>query len=74
MVTNPIIVATICKFGSVMTPEATHIPIKIKENSLICPRDIPVKKLFFFVCPINQRRIVIINGFPTRTKADKTRI
>ena len=57
--------------GSVIYHEVIHIPIIRKENSLICPSDIQVRKLFFLVCPRNQRVIMVIIGLPIRTKREK---
>jgi hypothetical protein len=44
-----------------------------KENSLICPIDIHVRKLFFLVCPINPSTIMVMIGFTIRTKTTKIR-
>jgi len=38
-----------------------------KENSLICPKDIPVRKLFFLVCPKNHNTTMVIIGFMINT-------
>ena len=36
------------------------------ENSLICPREEPARKLFFFVCPIMPKIIIVISGLMKR--------
>lgn len=50
-----------------MYHDATPIPIKRNENSLICPRDIHVRKLFFLVCPRNHSVIIITIGLIINT-------
>ena len=42
-----------------------------KENSLICPSDIHVRKLFFLVWPRNPRIIIVMTGFTISTKSAK---
>jgi hypothetical protein len=47
------------------------IPIVIikNENSLICPSDTQVRKLFFLVCQRNPNIIIVMIGLMTNTKA-----
>ena len=51
------------------------IPIAIikKENSLICPIDIHVRKLFFLVCPRNPSTIMVMIGLIINTKTINTK-
>ena len=42
------------------------------ENSLICPNEIPVRKLFFLACPKNPRIIMVMMGFIINTNITKT--
>jgi hypothetical protein len=58
-------------FGSLMYPEVIPIVIIKKENSLICHKDIPVKKLFFLVCHKNHNIIIVMIGFIINTKTVK---
>ena len=41
------------------------------ENSLICPREEPAKKLFFFVCPMMPKMIVVMSGLMISIKSEK---
>lgn len=54
-----------------MYHEAIPIVMIRKENSLICPSDIQVRKLFFLVCPRNPRIIIVMIGFMISTKSAK---
>ena len=45
--------------------------IRINENSLICPSDIHVRKLFFLVCPRNPRIIMVMIGLMISTNPMK---
>ena len=49
--------------GSWIYHACIPIVITINENSLICHRDIPVKKLFFLVCLHIPKKIIVISGF-----------
>jgi len=57
--------------GSVIYHEVIPIAMIRKENSLICPNDIQVRKLFFLVCPRNPSVIIVIIGLPISTKSEK---
>lgn len=52
-------------------PELIPIATKRKENSLICPNDIHVRKLFFFVCHKIHNVIIVIIGLIISTNATK---
>jgi len=45
--------------------------INIKENSEICARVVPTKKLFLLVYPNNAIRLIKINGLKIKTSKDK---
>ena len=49
------------------------IPIVIirNENSLICPNDIQVRKLFFLICHKNHNTIMVIIGLIINTNTTK---
>jgi hypothetical protein len=55
-----------------MYQEVIPIVIIRKENSLICPRDIHVRKLFFLVCPKNHNTTIVMIGFIINTNIIKT--
>ena len=57
--------------GSLIYHEVIPIAIIRNENSLICPRVIHVRKLFFLACPRNPSTIIVIIGFIIRTKTTK---
>ena len=57
--------------GSLIYHEVIHIVMMRNENSLICPSDIPVRKLFFLVCPRNPKITMVTIGLMTNTKAMK---
>lgn len=60
-------------FGSLIYHEVIPIVMIRKENSLIWPSDIHVRKLFFLVCPRNPRTIIVMIGLMTSTKSTKIR-
>lgn len=57
--TNVIMDSTV---GSLIYHHVIPIAIMRKENSLICPNDIQVRKLFFLVCPRNPSTIIVMIG------------
>ena len=71
MVINPTRVIIESNVGSLIYHEVIPIAINKKENSLICPIDIHVKKLFFLVCPRNPSTIMVMIGFRISTKTTK---
>ena len=74
MLNNPIIVIVDISEVSLMCHKVTPIPIRRNENSLIWPRDEPAKKLFFLVCHIRPKIIIVINGLIINMKSVKIRI
>jgi hypothetical protein len=58
--------------GSLMYHQAIPMVIIRKENSLICHSDIPVRKLFFLVCPRNPSTIIVIIGLIISTNTINT--
>jgi hypothetical protein len=71
MVTSPTKVIIESIVGSLIYHEVIPIVIMRNENSLICPRDIPVRKLFFLVCHKNHRTIMVIIGLIISTNTIK---
>jgi hypothetical protein len=71
MVINPISVIIEIIVGSLIYHEVIPIATIRKENSLICPSDIQVRKLFFLVCQRNPSVIIVISGLPISTKTEK---
>lgn len=57
--------------GSLIYHEVIPIVIIKKENSLICPNDIPARKLFFLVCQRNHNTTIVMIGFTISTNAAK---
>ncbi|MEI6672625.1 MAG: hypothetical protein WCL02_04785 [bacterium] len=68
MVTSHISVIIESIVGSLIYHEVIPIVIMRNENSLICPNEIHVRKLFFLVCPRNQSIIMVMIGFIIKTK------
>lgn len=56
--------------GSFMYPDVIPIVTIKNENSLICPNDIQERKLFFLVCPSNQKITMVMTGLMISTKAE----
>lgn len=54
--------------GSLIYPEVIPMAMIKNENSLICPNDIHVRKLFFLVCPRNPRTTMVMIGLIISTK------
>jgi len=71
MVINPTKVIMDSSVGSLIYHEVMPIATSKKENSLICPIDIPVRKLFFLVCPRNPSTIIVMIGLTISTKTTK---
>lgn len=58
-------------FGSLIYHEVIPIVIMRNENSLICPNDIQVRKLFFLTCHKNHNTTMVMIGFIINTNATK---
>jgi len=57
--------------GSLIYHDVIPIVIIKKENSLICPKDIPARKLFFLVCQRNHNTTMVMIGFTISTNPAK---
>ena len=71
MLIKPIRVTMDSIVGSFIYHEVIPMAIIKNENSLICPMDIHVRKLFFLVCQRNQSTTIVIMGLMINTKAIK---
>ena len=69
-----IIVIIVNKFGSFIIQLDIHIVINMKENSLIGISEIPVKKLFLFICPTNFSSHIMSAGLKITTRNNQAAI
>lgn len=67
MVINPTKVTMESMLASLIYHHIIPILMTRNENSLICPRDIQVRKLFFLVCHKNPKIIIVMIGLMIST-------
>ena len=71
MVISPTKVIMESIVGSLIYHEVIPIVMIRNENSLICPSDIHVRKLFFLTCHKNHNTTMVMIGFIISTNATK---